>query len=114
MLSRPSSKMSRPSSRRSLAGNGNEEEDWGDDEEGDWEWEYYYEEDENNAKDVAIKAESKKSSEKPVEVKPSEVKPVQILINNEAPPIAHQRYVLFPKVFYDKLSHCVYFSECKN
>ena len=50
--SRPTSKMSRPSSRRSIkrGEDGNEEEEWGEEEEGEWEWEYYYEE-ENGEKE---------------------------------------------------------------
>ena len=53
--SRPSSrqKMSRPSSRRSIkrGEDGNEEEEWGEEEEGDWEWEYYYDEEENGERE---------------------------------------------------------------
>ena len=67
--SRPSSKMSRPASRRSIqrGEDGNEEEDWGDEEEGDWEWEYYYEEEngnidkEHNEMVEAVQSEAKNS-----------------------------------------------------
>ena len=98
LLSRPSSrqKISRPSSRRSIK-NGNEEDNWGDDEEGDWEWEYYYEEEDGHTDDLTNNKESEKSPEKSVEAKtvearPTDMKPVEILVNNEPPPpVAHQR-----------------------
>ena len=61
--------MSRPASRRSIqrGEDGNEEEDWGDEEEGDWEWEYYYEEEngnidkEHNEMVEAVQSEAKNS-----------------------------------------------------
>ena len=91
MLSRPSSKMSRPSSRRSRAHseNGTEEEDWGDDEEGDWEWEYYYEEEDGEelVQPNQVKNSQEKSPEKNLE------KPTEIPVIVEPPPVAHQRYI---------------------
>ena len=49
VLSRPGSKLSRPASRRSVqkGEDGTEDDDWAEDEEGDWEWEYYYDEEDN-------------------------------------------------------------------